>query len=255
MTLESLRDEGIPTDGGDLPQQDFQTSDTSPIQVYFQSWKKELLKHIAEADVIFGAVAWLTDFDILDALAKKKVLIVVQKEDFLRPDSGPHDRDWRVILQEKYAALKPYGWHHCMDGCATNLFKNYADLVDEFSGVSYMGGPDETDAVRCVGNYNSDKHPAFPRMHNKTLIFARLERTEFTDHGTTMGTDVIKPYAVFTGSANLTHNATKSFENAVFIESDKIAQAYLYEWQQIFLLSEALDWRYPWIEPEYRIGS
>ncbi|MGG6325682.1 hypothetical protein ACQ5UC_18795 [Vibrio cholerae] len=57
------------------------------INVYFRDLEKHLISHINKADLVVGAVAWLTSESILDALASvKNVQIVVQKEDFLRPD-------------------------------------------------------------------------------------------------------------------------------------------------------------------------
>jgi hypothetical protein len=66
-------------------------------------------------------------------------------------------------------------------------------------------------------------------MHNKFLVFCRL--TE----------DKLSPYAVWTGSANFTHNARYSFENAVFIRDHSISIAYFNEWRQIVKFSERGD--------------
>ncbi|HEY9640318.1 MAG TPA: hypothetical protein V6C57_07530 [Coleofasciculaceae cyanobacterium] len=66
---------------------------------------------------------------------------------------------------------------------------------------------------------------------------------------------VIEPYAVWTGSFNMSENATKSLENAVYIQDKAIARAYYNEWAQIEALSEPLDWETAWSEPEWRVGS
>jgi len=63
------------------------------------------------------------------------------------------------------------------------------------------------------------------------------------------------PSVVWTGSFNFTHNGEASLENAVIIHSREIAEVYYSEWQQIFSLSEPLDWSAQWMEPEYRIGT
>lgn len=56
--------------------------------VFFRDLKTRLIEQINRADYVFGCVAWLTDHDILTALGKKRgVQLLVQKEDFLRPDS------------------------------------------------------------------------------------------------------------------------------------------------------------------------
>lgn len=36
------------------------------ISVYFRNLEKHLIKHIKESDAVFGAVAWLTNFNILE---------------------------------------------------------------------------------------------------------------------------------------------------------------------------------------------
>lgn len=61
----------------------------------FRNLKEELIACIKNADFVFGCVAWLTDFDVLAALAEKQgVNIAVQKEDFLRPDTV--EPEWRI---------------------------------------------------------------------------------------------------------------------------------------------------------------
>jgi hypothetical protein len=90
----------------------------------------------------------------------------------------------------------------------SNLERHSLDNI--LSSVSVSCDP-SIDAVRCVGNHNKDKKPAFPRMHNKFLVFAKKGRG---------------PYAVWTGSFNLTRNAGLSLENALYITQPKIINAY-----------------------------
>jgi len=52
-------------------------------------------------------------------------------------------------------------------------------------------------------------------MHNKFLVFLSSE---------------LRPYAVWTGSFNFSANASRSLENAVYIEDAAIAGAYLQAW-------------------------
>lgn len=84
-------------------------------------------------------------------------------------------------------------------------------------------------------------------MHNKFLVFAKL-----LDRG---NTESIEPYAVWTGSFNLTLNATQSLENALLLEDPVIVEAYFEEFGQIMALSEPLDWTTDWSEPKWRIGT
>ena len=204
---------------------------SGPVRAYFRDLPARLVAHIGEADAVLGCVAWLTHPAILDALNKKSVSIVLQKEDFLRPDMGVGN-NWKRELRARYERLE------CLS--SRYAFKNMV------GGLSYGGDP-TIDAVRCVGNFNREKSPAFPRMHNKFLIFCHLESDGHEP--------VPVPYAVWTGSFNLTFNAANSLENAVYMEDPAIVAAYFQEFGQIMALSEPLDWESDWSAPEWRIGS
>ena len=81
------------------------SSDDDLVQVVFKNLEHVLIELISQHEAAVGCVAWLTHLDILDALARlKSVSIVVQKEDFLRPDMGSRS-DWKNLLRQKYAAL------------------------------------------------------------------------------------------------------------------------------------------------------
>ena len=205
-------------------------------QVYFRNIEGHLLRHIEEANVVLGCVAWLTSEPILEALATKDYIsIIVQKEDFLRPDMDSGNRNsWKNWLQGKYMSLK--------SGLDRFMFDNLLEHV------SYCADP-SIEAIRCVGNYNRDKKPAYPRMHNKFLIFAKIVEVDKDSWSKVI------PYAVWTGSFNLTKNASYSFENAIYTTDSEIVRAYYNEYGQIASMSEPLDWESDWIEPEWRIGS
>lgn len=205
------------------------------ITVLFRNQKRELIKLIERHNCIVGAVAWLTDKDILAALAKvDHVSIIVQKEDFLRPDIGT-GKSWPEELRAAYRKLR--------------------NTTDRFSWPGLLGSlsvssdPAMT-AVRCVGNHNSAKLPAFPRMHNKFLVFGDIKNDDIDS-----GAFDLALSKVWTGSYNLTFNAANSLENAVVIESPDVARAFYDEYCQIFALSEDLDWTSNWCAPEFRIGT
>lgn len=75
--------------------------------VYFRNLEKHLVNHIKSADIVLGAVAWLTSYAVLDALAQdnKDVVFVIQKEDFLRPDIGTKN-DFKETLRKNTGVLK-----------------------------------------------------------------------------------------------------------------------------------------------------
>ena len=239
----NLNDLLIPNaDGPDQPLTDPRaTSADGLTQVFFRNLEAELLQLIDAADVVVGCVAWLTNRHLLAALAKKEsVAIVIQKEDFLRPDLGAK-KNWSLELRSQYAQLK----------CTFDRY-NGALGGTVLHCMSMCADP-SISPIRCVGNHNSDKQPAFPRAHHKFLVFGRSLNS--TDHEDDSELGAFKPYAAWTGSFNLTFNATNSFENAIVTEDPQLVQAFFAEWAQIEALSEPLDWSSVWVEPEWRIGT
>ncbi len=214
-------------------------SRAAEVNVYFRDLESQLVSRIERADLIVGCVAWMTNERILRALAavKSGVAIVVQKEDFLRPDLG-RSNGWKSRLRSFYESLKnPIGRYE------------FGGLIGD---LSQCGDP-SVQPVRCVGNHNRDKNPAFPRMHHKFLVFCRV----YQEIDPYFGGHFFKvaPHEVWTGSFNLTANAARSLENAVVIRDQHIVESYYAEWMQIEALSEPLDWTADWCAPEWRIGS
>lgn len=217
---------------------DFSTSNTDVnVQVYFKDIESHLIQHIESADVVVGCVAWLTSPTILAALSKKSgVSIIVQKEDWLRPDLDNRE-NWKERHKSRYARLP---------SSLTRLDLGLRDTV--LREMSYCGDP-TIQAVRCVGNHNSEKVAAFPRMHHKFIVLCReiaVKDDEYKNYA---------PYEVWTGSFNFTKNAGSSFENAVVLRNATLAKAFLGEYAQVAALSEQLDWESEWIEPQWRPGS
>jgi len=196
---------------------------------YFRDLPRHLINHINQADVVLGCVAWLTHDEILDAMAGARCSLVVQKEDFLRPDMNAAGDRWKARLRDKYSHIGGLG----------------RPMVAP--DLSYCSDP-ALDGVRCVGNHNSSRLPAFPRMHNKFVVFAKCRIDDNSEYS-------ITPYATWTGSFNFTKNGGASLENALYVESQDIAQAYFQEYRHILALSEPLDWESEWVAPQWRIGS
>lgn len=233
--MNNLNEYQLDNDGNfDFNIEDNSIETSEGITVYFRNIQERLIENIEKADAVFGAVAWLTSFDILDALAKvENVSLIVQKEDFLRPDLGVKD-NWKKELRKKYLNLKCDLTRYSFD----NLLRSMSFACDP-----------SMDPVRCVGNHNRDKNPAFPRMHNKFVIFSKIEGEDQS------GNEIIKPYSVWTGSFNFTKNAGKSLENALLLSQTDVVKAFYKEFGQIAAMSEPLDWESDWAAPEWRIGS
>jgi phosphatidylserine/phosphatidylglycerophosphate/cardiolipin synthase-like enzyme len=228
----------IPGDGSgnERALEDFST-ESGAVRCYFRGIREALLGHIGRFDYMVGCIAWLTDPGILRALATREgVSIIVQKEDFLRPDS-----DARPDLRKLYEAIPARLARWDIDGVLNDM--------------SLQGGGEPFDAIRCVGNHNASKSPAAARAHHKFLVFADREPFVHNGRDNWDAPCCIKPKAVWTGSFNFTVNAGRSLENAVLINDPVIARAYFNEFSQVAALSEPLDWQTPWCEPEWRIGT
>jgi len=58
------------------------------VTTYFEDLELHLCSYIKQYPIILGCVAWLTNENILRALQSRELVqIIIQKEDFLRPDS------------------------------------------------------------------------------------------------------------------------------------------------------------------------
>jgi len=245
------------------------------IKSYFTNLDSSIVNNIRNADVVVGCVAWLTNINILEALSTVKygVSMIVQKEDFLRPDSI------EVNLKKYYNKIKPYHWYGF-----TNIWYRQNDLLYGLNTISQccyesediynpdIQGKDIFDHmnIRCVGHHNSENKLAFPRMHHKFLVLCKTRKLKISDISNgfrgwekcnAKNIDdlkkirVVEPYAVWTGSFNFTNNGMNSLENAIVIHNDKIANTYYQQWMKLMAISEPLDWNTPWAEPIYRVGT
>lgn len=226
-------------------------SDKAEVTCHFRDLKQHLLSYIQEYDAVVGCVAWLTDLDILRALAKKKnVAIIIQKEDFLRPDSADYSK---ARLRAAYAAVNK----------AATLSRHMFN--EPLSHCSIGGGWTDPIGIRCVGHNNRARMPAYPRAHHKFLVFGTIDTDrypnevgDFEEVPLWAGTPCfsVRDGAVWTGSFNFTFNGTQSLENAVMIKkSTRLPGAYLREFSQVAARSEPLDWTEDWCAPEWRIGT
>ena len=209
------------------------------VEAYFSNLEGHLISHIRSADIVVGCIAWLTSSTILKALGKVPggVSIIVQKEEFLRPDlDSDSNASWREQLRSLYEAVP-----------SLNCWPETLNIV---SAALY---DDNTiKSIRCAGMSNP-RRLAQPRMHHKFLVFCR-------DSGSSAGAVQNRaapnwpvPYAVWTGSFNLTANGRHSLENAVFLEAPTIAKRYYDEWQSVAWISEPLDWNSEWVDQEWGV--
>ena len=224
------------------------TSSNGEFSVYFRDIEEELILKINQYPIVVGCIAWLTNKRILKALAtKERVCIIVQKEDFLRPDTD----NWTGKNLKKLYKLLPKGVTKNMEA----IDYSWGSIIPFLNTNGCM----ETSPIRWVGNFNTEKRPAFPRMHNKFLVFCdTVERRNYDYGDVVVMKKIIIPRAVWTGSFNITDNATRSLENALYSTNSEIVEAYYDEWEHIFSLSENIDdedWCVKWEIPYFRIGT
>jgi|ERR1700722_3671374 len=233
----NLNEVEIKTDGNEESRQRDHSTRVGPFQVFFKDLEGQLVERIKRAEVVVGCVAWMTNPKILTAIADRPAgaSIIVQKEDFLRPDGDSNKRR----LRAQYGSIRKLHRPQCRP-----LLSSMSTCCDP-----------EMEAVRCVG-VCPERGVTSPKMHHKFLVFGTISippancvQDELDSEG------IVKPYAVWTGSFNFTHNATRSFENAVYIEDARIAQAYFEEFQQVAAFGEPLDWDSEYVEPEWRVGT
>lgn len=217
------------------------------VTTVFNNLAQACAEFIAGADAIVGCVAWLTSPVVLHALAMvPAVSIIVQKEDFLRPDSKGSREDTRA----GYAAL------HGL----------YRSALPQSSHLSFASADEQIEPVRCMGVENRTQRVAVPRMHHKFLVrFSTVARHAYESpysrvHGAEPENDHAAPgalqaQAVWTGSFNMTHNGDRSLENAVVIRDRAVADRYADEWSWVLAMSEPLDWKSEWVEPQWRFGT
>ena len=188
----------------------------------------------------------MTNKRILKELEKKDfVLIIVQEEDFLRPDTSftGNKEEWRDQIKLLYDALA---------GDAATEGMNFK------LGISYSGSWDT--GIRRCGWQNKNKESAFPRMHNKFLLcFDQCYGVDedgayiIPEYGNKIGKDG----CVITGSYNYTENSNNSLENIVCIKNEEVLNAYVEEFKQITVMSMPLNWNTEWTpnNNELRYGT
>jgi hypothetical protein len=231
-----LNEQTISQDGGPRRYLEDVSYPNERVACYFRRIKTHLLRHIGKADYVFGCVAWFTDLDIVEALSRKRgVCILVQKEDFLRPDvpSAYRNPAWKRRLRTAYESVRGVQRHR-FHGCGVAGSLSYGDI-------------EPMAAIRCVG---VSQNKWMPRMHHKFALFANEASREHSECWTWE-----LPSEVWTGSYNWSQTANRSLENAVVVSEEKTVKGFYLEFQQVLGLSEPCDWTSEWVCPEYRFGT
>lgn len=258
------------------PQEDYSVRGESA-ELVLRNHAQRCIEMIRKSDTVFGCIAWITHPEILDALAEplewskaeRRVQIIVNKEDFLRPDYtdkvSRNETSFYNELRSKYDRL----------GGGVNTYLEVGRrFVETFTGWNCNL---EVESLRCVGL--SLKQRWSPKMHHKFAVFMRGcgagLGTHLADHQGTNRDNYMYSAAAsrhlccgkchekgcfaaaWIGSFNWTKNAGKSFESVVITEDRQIVNSLLWEHSQLLLMSEPLDWNSPYVDPELsdRIGE
>lgn len=222
------------------------------VSAYFRNIKAELIANINKADAVFGCVAWLSNPDIINALASREILSVVisEKQDVKSISDLKLHKNWITPTH------------------LANNFNHFYTLTNSITlGVEDISLNLPLCSIRQLRERDiwveenvRDKHDGdSPYLHNKFVVFASLEyskenlqdasieywgnKTEGDPQGYIRrnAKPIINPYAVWTGSFNFSSAAERHLENAVLIHGNSIAEKYFREFAQIYLLSTRLQ--------------
>lgn len=214
------------------------------VSVYFSNIEQNLIAQIRDYPVIVGAVSWITNLNILSALAEcQAVSILVQKENYLKRTSKNSKNSKNSKRNHSYEDKLLDAYDRLKCDITLDQFESFENFNNK--NVQYTGS---IQPIRCVGNQNAGNVAAFPKMHNKFIVMCYWEYVQDASTG-----DIgmkLRPEQVITGSFNFTNVATASLENIVVINSVEIARAYLIEYAQILTISEPLEWTSEIISPE-----
>lgn len=203
--------------------------DGNGYSLHFDDIVDVLVDEISGAGAMIACVAWLTHPELLRAASRIPASFLVQKEDFLRPDSQRMSNGKLRVLYETGPKLERY----------------WFGVVGDLSSSGDFG----LDRVRCVGmSVEGDR--TIPRMHHKFAVFG-----DWDEGGPDPDFGRFIPKSVATGSFNWTHNATTSLENVMIIRNREIARHYAREWAHVLTLSEPCNWESEYVAPEWRIGT
>jgi len=191
--------------------ENYKGSEKCDVNVDFRTIKDTIINAIDDADIIFGCVAWVRDKDLLRALSLKKTSLIIQKEHGLRS------------IRRLYDTFS-FGYKFCdMPEIDT---ENYSNTI--------------INPVRCLGNIYDKENNCGPRMHNKFLIYCKM-----------VGNSIYLPYAYSTGSFNFTANSSLSLENTSFVKGKINPLKFYVEYLKILALSEPLDFKNEYLNPEW----
>lgn len=206
----------------------------------FKNLETACINFISDSDAIFGAIAWLTNRNIIQALSKTKCRIILNKENYLYSDLciANDDKEYNKTILSLYNNLNMFG----------SRSRGFIYTLKD-SPITRMNDTNKDYPVSCIGTPIKEDGP---KMHHKFMISCNYDPVrvdEFVsgnapsdlyckDEQESFDYYCLKPMKVWTGSYNFSKMANRSLENAIIINDENIADSYLREWSQIYPLSE-----------------
>lgn len=230
------------------------------VSVYFRNQKQSLIAEIEKADAVFGCIAWLTDTDLIKALVQKEVVSIVVNDFNIKNLKKIKDlKDLKDLKDKK-------NWLKLRD--LSNPSNHFYSLINNSHRTDNKKADDCLESLLHLvptdvptADAQQSAVTSYEKMHHKFLIFAKIsfdleELNASSDYYYAsanasrkfsaeeflrlMGRAKIIPYAVWTGSFNLTPTANSSFENSCLIHDEKVSEQYFKEYAQIYYLSKKL---------------
>ena len=217
-----------------------EVTDVKKVVVHFQNIREHLRAYIKEAHYCIGAVAWLSDLDILDDLRNKKGVHIIIQNDTMATRRNRFDR-FREILRAKYRALPFFPWAEWEkaypSAMPAAMSKNPPSRICEkdtcsirIAGKRICKSNNSNTNTKTItlqkagGGVQESEQQAM--MHHKFLFY-------LNERG------II--YAMSTGSYNFSKNASNSYENLLYISDDRVARAYFDEYLEVLSHSMPLN--------------
>jgi ankyrin repeat protein len=170
---------------------------------------------------VIGCAAWLTNKNILNALQKKRVKIIINKEYYLKFPSENSD------LNLHYDRMQDLFESNC--ACCHKKMKHCKRFHQVFSLIKSFDLNSDVNAVNCANNaiLSCGIVNSRYKMHNKFLIM--LDKN-------------FNKLGVWTGSYNLSQTSNFSLENAIYSTDSELIDEYIKEFQLIHNISENYSW-------------
>lgn len=201
-------------------------SDNGQIEAVFRDVRKRLLEFAKGFDAIVGCMAFLTDQDFIEQLSGKMISLVTLD---LPEQQKLFINDVRIEECQKFELN-------------TDVLLIPALYEDGFEGTIGHHPLEYGPGWQFEPLYYFAKDHMGAMLHHKFLVFLRkrlivLDSDEsYEVHPWDQRTIYLDTVAVWTGSYNLTKNASYSLENGVIIHSPKIAREYFREFFQVVRL-------------------